>query len=118
MMLFNILAHNRDDHVKNFSFIMNDDGEWNLAPAYDLTYAPGPGGEHSMTVLGEGRYPGQEEVLQVGVRAGLTRKDVTQVLDEVCAAVSRWNFHAAQADLLPRTRSFIASAIKENLNRM
>jgi serine/threonine-protein kinase HipA len=118
MMLFNILAHNRDDHVKNFSFIMNDDGEWNLAPGYDLTYAPGPGGEHSMTVLGEGRHPGREEVMQLGVRAGLTKKDITLVLDEIRASVSRWNFHAAQADLSYRTRSFIASAIKENLDRM
>jgi hypothetical protein len=56
--------------------------------------------------------------MQLGVRAGLTKKDITLVLDEIRASVSRWNFHAAQADLSYRTRSFIASAIKENLDRM
>ena len=54
-MVFNIAAHNRDDHAKNFAFIMNPRGEWSLSPAYDLGFAPGPGGEHTMTVLGEGR---------------------------------------------------------------
>lgn len=45
LMVFNILAHNRDDHVKNFAFMLNDHNEWRLTPAYDLTFAHGPGGE-------------------------------------------------------------------------
>jgi len=54
-MVFNILSCNRDDHVKNFSYLMNSSGEWALSPAYDITFSKGPGGEHSMTVDGEGR---------------------------------------------------------------
>ncbi len=118
IMLFNILAHNRDDHVKNFAFIMDDDGEWSLAPAYDLTYASGPGGEHSMTVLGEGRLPGRDEVMRLGARAGLTQKDMRESLDRVRASVSRWNVHADEACVSTKTRLFIASAMKRNMDRM
>lgn len=55
---FNVLAHNRDDHSKNISFLMDEAGRWTLAPAYDLTFSDGPGGEQSMMVMGEGKSPG------------------------------------------------------------
>ena len=51
---FNVLAHNRDDHAKNFSFLLNDRNEWVFAPAYDLTFSYGPGGEQSSMVMGRG----------------------------------------------------------------
>jgi serine/threonine-protein kinase HipA len=50
---FNVLAHNRDDHVKNFSFLLNARNEWIFAPAYDLVFSYGPGGEQSMLVIGQ-----------------------------------------------------------------
>jgi serine/threonine-protein kinase HipA len=53
--VFNVLFHNRDDHSKNFSYRLGRDRQWRLAPAYDLTYNTGPGGEHQMDVCGEGR---------------------------------------------------------------
>jgi serine/threonine-protein kinase HipA len=49
---FNVLTHNRDDHSKNFSFLMDEAGLWRLSPAYDLTFSSGPGGEQSTTVMG------------------------------------------------------------------
>jgi hypothetical protein len=54
---FNVLAHNRDDHAKNFSFLLNDRNAWVFAPAYDLTFSDGPAGEQSTMVMGEGRNP-------------------------------------------------------------
>ena len=39
LAVFNVLAHNRDDHAKNFSFLMDEKGEWKFAPAYDLTFS-------------------------------------------------------------------------------
>ena len=90
-MLFNILTHNRDDHVKNFSFILDDrTGKWSLAPAYDLTFADGPGGEHSMTVAGEGRTPEYRHVVELAGRYGVAEKELEMMLDEVAAAVERW----------------------------
>lgn len=90
-MLFNILAHNRDDHVKNFSFLLDDcTGKWSLAPAYDLTFADGPGGEHSMTVAGEGRVPVYRHVVELARQYGVAEKKLEAMFDEVAAAVDRW----------------------------
>ncbi|SMN01455.1 HIPA PROTEIN [uncultured Candidatus Thioglobus sp.] len=50
---FNLFAYNRDDHAKNFSFLLDNNHKWRLSPAYDLTFSYGPGGEHSTTYLGE-----------------------------------------------------------------
>ncbi len=54
---FNVLAHNRDDHAKNFSFLMNQRHAWTFAPAYDLTFSEGPAGEQSTRVRGKERTP-------------------------------------------------------------
>ncbi|CAK8725147.1 hypothetical protein KKHLCK_15980 [Candidatus Electrothrix laxa] len=90
-MLFNILTHNRDDHVKNFSFLLDDrTGKWSLAPAYDLTFADGPGGEHSTTVAGEGRDPRYRHVVELAGQYGVGEKEVGVMFDEVGAAVERW----------------------------
>ena len=55
--VFNVFAHNRDDHAKNFSFLMDEYGQWKVSLAYDLTFSSGPAGEHCTTVMGEGRDP-------------------------------------------------------------
>jgi serine/threonine-protein kinase HipA len=89
-MVFNVLAHNRDDHVKNFAFRMNEGGEWRLAPAYDLMFSHGPGGEHSTTVAGEGRAPGREHLLRLAEPAGIAEEDAESILGEVVEAVGGW----------------------------
>ncbi len=97
LMVFNILAHNRDDHVKNFAFILPPDGDWRLAPAYDLTFAMGPGGEHTMTVAGEGRHPGLRHVMQIAEGAGIAKRQAQDVVHDVAAAVADWPRFAAAA---------------------
>ncbi len=98
LMLFNIVAYNRDDHAKNFAFTLDTEtGEWSLAPAYDLTYAPGPGGEHTSTVLGEGRRPTRDHCLKLAVQFGLKPSETGPVFDEVNAAVARWPSFADKA---------------------
>jgi len=77
-MVFNVLAHNRDDHVKNFAFLLDDTtGDWSLSPAYDLLYTPGPGGEHTMTLAGEGRNPGRSHMLRLAKQADVSRREAT-----------------------------------------
>jgi hypothetical protein len=70
---FNVLAHNRDDHPKNFSFLLNEENAWVLAPAYDLTFSHGPVGEQSTMVMGEGKNPGLEHLQTLGKKHGLKR---------------------------------------------
>lgn len=83
-MCFNVFAHNRDDHSKNFSFLYDDvKREWRLSPAYDLTYSSTYYGEHTTTVDGEGARPGRKQLLAVGEGAGLGKKCCGQIIDEI-----------------------------------
>ena len=108
-MVFNILTHNRDDHVKNFAFLLNDrTGEWSLSPAYDLVLAEGPGGEHSMTVAGEGRAPTMDHVLELRREASLRERLARDVVREVSAATARWPDLASQAGVPTETAERIA----------
>ncbi|HWB55059.1 MAG TPA: type II toxin-antitoxin system HipA family toxin [Tepidisphaeraceae bacterium] len=111
-MAFNIAAHNRDDHAKNFAFTMNPAGEWSLSPAYDLGYAPGPGGEHTMTILGEGREPKREHILQLAKQFDIHSRDVSSILDEVNATIAKWPQFADQAGCSKKTIRAIQSALR------
>jgi serine/threonine-protein kinase HipA len=85
-MVFNVVAHNRDDHTKQVSLRMEEDGRWRLAPAYDLTFSEGPGGEHSMAVAGRGE-PDVTAVLEVAKRAGVPAQRARHIVEEVSTAV-------------------------------
>jgi len=75
LMCFNVFAHNRDDHSKNFSFIYDEaEKRWMLSPAYDLTYSESIGGEHATTIHGEGKSPGISDILEVAKMIGLNAK--------------------------------------------
>ena len=111
-MVFNVLTHNRDDHVKNFAFRLSHEGVWELAPAYDLVYAPGPGGEHSMTVAGEGRSPGRRHLLKLADSAGVSSEEAESIFDEVDSAVRRWNDHADRAGVGRRSAKTIGTAVE------
>ena len=89
-MLFNVLASNRDDHTRQQAFLMDAAGDWRLAPAFDLTYAPGPGGEHYMDVEGEGRNPSRAHVLRLGARHGFDAKTVEAEIGAVRGALADW----------------------------
>lgn len=83
-MCFNVYAHNRDDHSKNFSFLYDEkEDAWRLSPAYDLTYSTTYYGEHTTTVAGEGAAPEREDILAVGIQAGLDRKYCEKTADEI-----------------------------------
>ena len=90
LAVFNVLARNRDDHARQFSFIMTRDGGWRLAPAYDLTWSPGPGGQHSTSVLGHGRDVARERLVELGRKADLERGEASEIIQRVENAVSGW----------------------------
>ena len=107
--IFNVLAHNRDDHAKNMSFLMEPDGEWHAAPAYDLVFSAGPAGEHCTTVMGEGKHPGRRHLQQLGRQLELKNPDA--LIDKVATAVSRWISFAKEADVTAASRRSIQRAI-------
>lgn len=88
-MCFNVYAHNRDDHAKNFSFLYEEEKGWRLSPAYDLTYSATYYGEHTTTIAGNGRNPSEKELIEVGTGAGLeeefcreTARNMYEVINE------------------------------------
>jgi serine/threonine-protein kinase HipA len=89
-MVFNVLAHNRDDHVRQHAYLVDAKGEWHLAPAFDLTFSHGPGGEHYMAVMGEGTAIAREAVDALGARHGIAPKRIAAIIDEVRGALADW----------------------------
>jgi serine/threonine-protein kinase HipA len=89
-MVFNVLAHNRDDHTKNHAFLLDADGEWRCTPAYDVTFSSGPGGEHALALGGEGRRPGVEHIAEVARSTGVDDKIVQACVEQARAAVESW----------------------------
>ncbi len=89
LMCFNVFAHNRDDHSKNFSFLFDDTKkEWHLSPAYDLTYSFSFNGEHATTINGEGKNPTLDDILAVAKNIGLKEKfakDIAFDIQEKCS---------------------------------
>lgn len=109
-MVFNVAAHNRDDHVKNFAFLMDEAGEWTVSPAYDLVFSRGPGGEHSMTIDGEGRAVDAARCIALGERHGISAKEAKAVIEQVTAAVATWPKRASEAGVRTSTIDEISQA--------
>lgn len=87
-MCFNVFAHNRDDHFKNFTYLYDEDNDiWHLSPAYDLTYSNTYYGEHTTSVDGNGRNPGKKELLAVGMRADIPKEKCVEIMEMIESTV-------------------------------
>lgn len=94
LMCFNVFAHNRDDHSKNFSFIyLDDEKRWVLSPAYDLTYSNSLNGEHATTINGNGINPGINDLLEVAKKAGLDIKAAKAAAEDIRECVNEYLGH-------------------------
>jgi serine/threonine-protein kinase HipA len=93
-MVFNVLARNLDDHVKNIAFLMDRQGLWSLSPAFDLIYAFNPSGDwtasHQMTLNGKRDGFSRADFEAVARSASMKRGRAATIQEEVHAAVSRW----------------------------
>ena len=114
LAVFNVLGHNRDDHAKNFSFLMNEAGEWRLSPAYDLTFSAGPWGEQSTMVMGEGKNPTRAHLIQLGKEAGLDESFVLEVIDATQTALARWTTLAKEYGVLEDNIQLVGDKISDN----
>ena len=90
LAVFNVLAHNRDDHSKNFSYLMDFEGQWKLSPAYDLTFSSGPRGEQSTMVMGEGCHPSVKHLLKLAEEVKIKRARAVEIIDLTKASLSKW----------------------------
>lgn len=110
-MALNVMARNCDDHTKNFSFILRQGRNWELAPAYDVTHAYNPKGEwtfqHLMSVNGKFKDITRADILAEADRFGVRRPN--DLLAEVRAAVENWPSHARKAGLSDATANAVAA---------
>ncbi|WP_081671374.1 type II toxin-antitoxin system HipA family toxin [Butyrivibrio sp. XBB1001] len=122
-MCFNTLCHNRDDHTKNFSFIYTEGHSWRLAPAYDLTYSTTYFGEQTTSVNGKGKDVMDENLVKIGVDAGLSKeycitsleriKEFTQ--DDLGIYLDSKHFRKRKKEPLSKRISEIADKSSRNL---
>lgn len=112
LAVFNVMAHNRDDHAKNFSFLMNEFGEWKLSPAYDLTFSSGPGGEQSTMVMGEGRNITAKHLIKLGTEAKLSKEFIENVIEQTASAISKWSNLSKDFGVSKSNRELINRLIK------
>jgi serine/threonine-protein kinase HipA len=106
---FNVFANNRDDHSKNFSFLMDATGKWRLAPAYDLTFSYSGHGMHNTMVAGESANPTRQHLLKLA--AYFKIKNANLVIDEVQAVVTNWKKYAALYDVKNDSKNSIQKVI-------
>ncbi|MEP9404326.1 type II toxin-antitoxin system HipA family toxin [Sphingomonas sp. VNH70] len=110
-MVFNVLAGNRDDHSRQHAYLMDDAGDWHLAPAYDLTFSDGPGGEHDLAVAGEGAMPTRRHVDRVAQAHGIAPKRVAAIVEQVADAVAGWQVAARDAGVGRDTTALVAARL-------
>ena len=116
--VFNVIFNNRDDHSKNFSFIMNIDGQWKFSPGYDLTFSEGPRGEHQMDICGEARSPGREHLLQLASKTGIAERAAVETIDRLVAVVDGFTDFVADLPIRKETLLSIEKAVKANRARL
>ena len=115
-MVFNIIARNQDDHVKNIAFLMDRSGNWVLAPAFDMIYSYQPSGKwtssHQMTVNGKRDNFTLDDFLTCGKSALLKRGQAKKILNEVRQVVSCWRNYAEQAGVNSLQRDNIQKTLR------
>ncbi len=89
--VFNVVFNNRDDHSKNFSFLMDKEGSWKFSPGYDLTFSEGPRGEHQMDICGEARAPGRKHLLELASKAGIVQRAATEIIERIATVADSFS---------------------------
>jgi serine/threonine-protein kinase HipA len=111
-MVFNVLARNQDDHVKNIAFLMDRQGTWSLAPAYDVIWAWKPGNpwldSHQMSINGKRDGFTVADLRAVARMGGLKRGRAETILAEVNDVVAGWPAIAAEVGVDERMAEQIA----------
>lgn len=118
-MVFNVLMNNRDDHAKNFAFIMDAAGDWRVSPAYDLTFQDGPGGEHQTSVAGQGSGITRAALVRAAGQADIARSRITAIVQEVSAVALTFREVAAELDgaIPAAVIAAVAARIADNVAR-
>ena len=116
--VFNVVFNNRDDHAKNLSFRLSQDRTWHLAPAYDLTYSEGPGGEHQMDVCGEGSAITRSHMLELAKQGDVPIGFAQESLERALTLVDKLAMMAKNHPIRQTTMRAIGAAVEVNRDRL
>ena len=106
---FNVYAHNRDDHSKNFSFLMDQTGKWKLSPAYDVTFSSSSHGMHSTMVAGESKAPEKKHLLELAKEFNV--KKPIEIIEKVQDTIHSWSKYANENGVTSESTKLISKAI-------
>lgn len=116
-MVFADLGKNYDDHVKNFSFLMNRKGEWRISPAYDLCFAYVPGNRwisgHQMTINGKSREVSYDDLITCGKNMGLNIRKCKDIIEETKRVVSNWMSYSEKSHITEKRAEEIKRILSE-----
>lgn len=115
MAVFNVITHNRDDHSKNFSYLMDEEGTWRCAPAYDLTFSHSSHGWHSTSVAGESQFPTRIHLLKLANSFQL--RDASEIIDQVESVAADWKKYAKESGVKKESQNYIEKILGKSLKK-
>ncbi len=117
--VFNVMARNQDDHVKNIAFLMDRLGHWSLSPAFDVTYACNPRSpwtrDHQMSLAGRRNDFERDYILRFADSIGMKKRRALEMLDQISASVRNWSDHADAVGVAPRDATRIGKVFRWNV---
>ncbi len=116
-MIFNIVGRNQDDHAKNFAFMMNKNGIWNLSPAFDITYSNGTGytKNHQLSLNGKTNDFTLNDILQLAKKHSIKENIAKEYLEQIVEVFSKFKKKAKEIDVREQTLSRIYNELRLNL---
>ncbi|AMN50912.1 hypothetical protein AK823_07010 [Psychrobacter sp. P2G3] len=115
---FNVIFNNKDDHSKNFSFMMDETGRWSLSPVYDIAYNSGMNGYHQMDVAGEARHPTALHLLKLAKLADIKQNKATAIIEQVTAVAKGFLKIINNYDIEKELSNQVMHDVKANIDRM
>jgi serine/threonine-protein kinase HipA len=119
-MVFNVVASNRDDHTKNFSFLMDENGQWSLSPAYDLTFPFDPYHSfvipHQISINNKVKGINREDLVATAKKVGILRHN--EMIDNVVDNLASFSSRIKQYGLNEKTIQLVVADIEKNISRV
>ena len=112
--MFNLFACNQDDHSKNWAFLQNDNGQWQLAPFYDVTFSPSPYGEHATAFGGYGKQPPLKVIQQIASHANFANwKEAQSAIAEIVESINQFALVARELGVSNETITLITQQLNQ-----
>ena len=119
-MVFNVIARNQDDHVKNIAFLMDRAGQWSLSPAFDITWAYNPGGAwtgtHQMSINGKRDDITLDDFAECAGAASINARRARDIIEQVRDAVRQWPTFADDAKVDAQWRDQISASLRTGIS--